>query len=104
MRLRGIVESTRVVVARHASEEDWEGTSRGRPGGDEAGMETETETEGETMTTDGDMDTDLDEDGADAGGVGINTWEMEVARVYELTIVALGSLLDAGRLIGDPNA
>ena len=51
--------------------------------------DTETDTEGGTMT---DNDTVMNDDEDDDDD---ENWEMEVARVYERTIVGLGDALDA---------
>ncbi|KAH7351110.1 hypothetical protein BKA65DRAFT_252668 [Rhexocercosporidium sp. MPI-PUGE-AT-0058] len=73
VRCKGLVDSTRVLVV------DVMGKEIEDDADDESGMETETD--GETSTWD---------------DVGDGKWEMDVARVYEMTIVQLGSSLDAG--------
>lgn len=78
VRCKGLVEATRVLVVDvmgKGVEEDMivDGTEN------ESGMETETD--GESMAWDAD---------------GEDRWEMDVARVYELTLVQLGQLLDVG--------
>lgn len=73
VRCKGLVDSTRVLVV------DVMGKEIEDEADDESEMETETD--GETSTWD---------------DVGDGKWEMDVARVYEMTIVELGTLLDAG--------
>ena len=81
VRMRGIVSRTRVVVVEIAGK----GTTEL---GISSAAGTETDTEGGIMT-DNDTIMNDDEDNDD------ENWEMEVARVYERTIVDLGDALDA---------
>ena len=76
VRIRGLVERTRIAVV-VAAEKD------GSADADSKVTEND-----EVLTTDDDMMEGLDED-ANHG-----RWEMEVARVYERTIVDLGAALD----------
>ena len=79
VRMRGLVSRTRVAVVEVAGKGTTEhGISR---------TDTETDTEGGVMT---DNDTIMNDDEDDN-----ENWEMEVARVYERTIVDLGDALDA---------
>ena len=83
VRVRGLVERTRVAVVEVAGK-----------GGSviEIAQSSQTEGEDNTMTEGDDVMIDYDLDRGDGG------WEMEVARVYERTIVNLGQSLDmAGR-------
>ncbi|MCJ1257146.1 hypothetical protein MMC24_004971 [Lignoscripta atroalba] len=81
VRIKGLVERTRVAVV--------EISGKGGNGDDESGMgATETDSE-DGFATDADT---LMEDAED--DVGRGRWEMEIARVYERTIVELGSSLD----------
>ncbi|KAH7399971.1 hypothetical protein BKA64DRAFT_707655 [Cadophora sp. MPI-SDFR-AT-0126] len=73
VRCKGLVDSARVLVVDVMATEIEDDTE------DESGMETETEGESSTW-----------------GDVGDGKWEMEIAKVYEMTIVELGALLDAG--------
>ncbi|KAL9119658.1 MAG: hypothetical protein Q9187_003789 [Circinaria calcarea] len=81
VRMRGLVSRTRVVVVEMAGK----GTTEL---GISSATGTETDTEG-GITTDNDTIMNDDEDNDD------ENWEMEVARVYERTIVDLGDALDA---------
>lgn len=81
VRIRGLVERTRVVVVLAAGKT---GTA------DEFSRVAETdEDEDEGLTTDNDT---MDAVGGEADH---GRWEMEIARVYEKTIVDLGIYLDA---------
>ena len=77
--MRGLVEKTRIAVVEVAGK-----------GQDATGTE-------HSAQTDNDITTD-DEDDATVDGMQIDgyhgRWEMEVARVYERTIVELGTSLD----------
>lgn len=73
VRVKGLVDSTRVMVV------DIMGKEIEDEADDESGMETD---------TDGETSTWYDE--------GAGKWEMDIARVYEMTVVELGTLLDAG--------
>ena len=79
VRLRGLVERTRVAIVEVAGK-----------GGSVTGESrfSQTEAEYDTMTEGDDVMIDYDLDRGDGG------WEMEVARVYERTIVNLGQSLD----------
>ena len=77
VRIRGLVERTRLAVVVAA------GKDRSI---DERSRVIETD---ENMTTDDDVVMDGTETGEEHGG-----WEMDVARVYERTIVDLGAALD----------
>ncbi|MCJ1317909.1 hypothetical protein MMC15_003236 [Xylographa vitiligo] len=77
VRIRGLVERTRVAVVVAASK-----------AGSADGESRVTETDA-ALTTDDDMMDGL-EDNTNHGG-----WEMEVARVYERTLVDLGAALDS---------
>ncbi|KAI9754769.1 MAG: hypothetical protein M4579_004554 [Chaenotheca gracillima] len=75
VRIKSLVETTRVVVVdvmRSSDEREEE-----MDGGDEEGDRTETE------DTDASVDEGMQDDGPD-------TWDMELARVYDRTIVQLG--------------
>lgn len=77
VRCKGLVEATRVLVV------DVMGKEIEREGAvEESGPDTEMETDGEASTV-------WDE-------VGEIKWEMDAARVYEMTLVQLGGRLDAG--------
>ena len=79
VRMRGIVERTRIAVVSVASKD-----------GSVQGSSRVTETEDDITTDDDDaMMDDIEH------GIGSGSWEMEVARVYERTIVDLGATLDA---------
>jgi len=84
MRVRGVVERTRVCVVEVAGkgggsgEGGTEGSADGGGGLEDGVVSMTEEEEGE------DVDLELDGSGKHAG------WEMEVARVYERTIVELG--------------
>lgn len=83
VRVRGLVERTRVAIVEVAGK-----------GGSvtEISRSSQIEGEGNTMTEGDDIMIDYDLERGDGG------WEMEVARVYERTIVDLGQSLDmAGR-------
>ncbi|MCJ1246942.1 hypothetical protein MMC30_004153 [Trapelia coarctata] len=77
VRIRGLVERTRVAVVVAAGKDK---------SVDERPRVTETD---ENMTTDDDVTM-----GGTEGGEELGKWEMEVARVYERTIVDLGAALD----------
>ncbi|MCJ1445042.1 MAG: hypothetical protein MMC23_005547 [Stictis urceolatum] len=79
IRLRGLVESTRLKVARLASGDSVDGESRV--------VDMTTDDEDEMM-----MDDDSDE--------GYGAVEMEVARTYERTLIDLGTVLDGASNIG----
>ena len=80
VRLRGLVERTRVAVVMAAAK---------RSSID--GLSKATDTDG-TLTTDDDTRmTDIDDSS------GHDRWEMEIARVYERTLVDLGAALDMSR-------
>ena len=79
VRIRGIVENTRTVVVSVFSK-----------GGSVVESTDATEDEDEQM---GDI-TGANED------IGIGSWEMEVAKVYEKTIVDIGNALDTHELAG----
>lgn len=83
VRCKGLVEATRVLLV------DVMGRAEDGGRAEEARDERETE-ENETET-----ETDVDEGGyrEDWEEVTGGPWEMEVARVYEMTIVQLGELL-----------
>ena len=85
--MRGLVERTRVAVVEVAAKEDSVA---------DAGSVTQTDTDDEFTTNENDEDADGD-DAMDRTQVEMNhgRWEMEVARVYERTIVELGFSLDA---------
>ncbi|MCJ1379150.1 hypothetical protein MMC17_002250 [Xylographa soralifera] len=76
VRIRGLVERTRVAIVVAAGK-----------GGSADGESRVTETD-EARTTDDDMMEGLEED------TNHGRWEMEVARVYERTLVDLGAALD----------
>jgi hypothetical protein len=87
VRIRGIVESTRVLVVNISR-------SGGSLASESVTEETETETEGEM---DVDTETDVESMGHhEDHGRGDGDWEMEVARVYERTVVELGNALNDG--------
>lgn len=78
--MRGIVERTRVAVVEVAGKD-------GNIGDSASEIKSQAETEDESMTDDSEaMEALLDE--------GHRRWEMEVARVYERTIVELGVSLE----------
>lgn len=77
VRIRGLVERTRVAVVVVAGKDE---------SVDDGSRVTETD---ENMTTDDDMTMGGTETGDERG-----RWEMQVARVYERTIVDLGAALD----------
>ena len=85
VRMRGLVEQTRVLVVevsgKSGSVYDAVSSTHGRI----------TETEDETET--GEEDYDMEEPEAPEAEYGHGMWEMEVARVYERTIVGLGQAL-----------
>ena len=91
IRLRGLVARTRVIIVDIAV--------RGTGGFDGSNVTTDTgegsTTEADTEMGNGDDDDD-DEDEDDHHRI----WEMEVARVYERTIIELGIALDAPRKDG----
>jgi len=82
VRVRGVVERTRVVVVEVAGEAD------GTDGG------VATETDGDITEEDYDVDDDDAMDDRVVEGIH-GSWEMEVARVYEKTIVELGMALES---------
>jgi hypothetical protein len=82
VRLRGLVEGSRLAVVEVAG-----------GGGDvsDIGSNARSRMEGEDeLTTDDDLD-QMWQDGIDDGSAG---WEMEIARVYERTLVELGASLN----------
>ena len=85
--MRGLVERTRVAVVEVAANGDSVA---------DAGSVTQMDTEDGFTTNDNDEDADEDDamDGTQVEG-NHGRWEMEVARVYERTIVELGMSLDA---------
>ena len=87
VRMRGIVERTRVVVVDVAG--------RGAIA---------TYTESSAQITGDDLTTDDDDDDATMNGMEIDghhgRWEMELARVYEKTIMELGTSLDTSGIGG----
>ena len=86
VRIRGLVERTRVAVVEVAA--------KGESVAD-AGSVAQTDTEdGGFTTNDNNEDEDDAMDGTQVEG-NHGRWEMEVARVYERTIVELGMSLDA---------
>lgn len=86
VRCKGLVEATRVLVVDvMAKVVEVEA---------EAETETETETEGDASA----METDGGSTWEEVGEGG--KWEMEVAKVYEMTIVQLGLLLGDGQEFG----
>lgn len=87
VRMRGLVERTRLVVVAAAEEE---GSLA-----DATGTEESQEESSDELTTDDTGATALEE-----FNEGHGRWEMEVARVYEKTIVELGASLDASSLGG----
>lgn len=90
--MRGLVERTRVAVVEVAGK-----------GGSVTDAQTETETEDEfTNDEGGDEVEDADPMDVDEMHVEGNhgRWEMEVARVYERTIVELGMSLDVSEMDG----
>lgn len=88
VRVRGLVERTRVIVVEVAGK-------RGSVDDVRKLTETPTDTEDDLLTTGNDeaMEGVEDDDGH-------GRWEMEVARVYERTIVDLGQFLDSANLGG----
>ena len=92
VRMRGLVERTRVAVVEVAGK-----------GGSVTDAQTETETEDE-FTNDEGGDEVEDADPMDVDGMHVEgnhgRWEMEVARVYERTIVELGMSLDVSEMDG----
>ncbi|KAL2071321.1 hypothetical protein VTL71DRAFT_12556 [Oculimacula yallundae] len=74
VRTKGLVDSTRVLIVDVMGKEIEDDVTD-----DESGMETDTD--GETSTW----------DGAEFG-----KWGMDIAKVYELTVVELGTLLNSG--------
>lgn len=89
VRMRSIIEWTRLSVINRAETDRSEMDTASR-------IDTETETETETedeFTTDEMVDTEAGGRSYDEEGHG--RWEMEVARVYERTIVELGLSLDS---------
>lgn len=88
VRVRGLVERTRVIVVEVAGK-------RGSVDDVRKLTETPTDTEDDLLTTGND---DAMEGVEDDDGHG--RWEMEVARVYERTIVDLGQFLDSANLGG----
>lgn len=80
VRVRGVVERGRVVVVEVAGG----GTEGGETGDEEGEDEEEDGDDGEDMMVEGNH----------------GRWEMEIARVYERTVVELGLALDTGTLGG----
>lgn len=87
VRARGLVERTRVTVVEVAGKRGSVDVSKTN--------ETPTDTEDDLLTTEND---DAMEGVEDDDGHG--RWEMEIARVYERTIVDLGQFLDSANLGG----
>ncbi len=85
VRMRGLVERTRVAVVEVAAK----GESI-----TDTGSVAQTDTEDGFTTNDNNDDEDDAMDGTQVEG-NHGRWEMEVARVYERTIVELGMSLDA---------
>lgn len=81
VRCKGLVEATRVLVV--------DVMAKG------VEFETETETEGEESARETETETDEGSTWEEVGDGG--KWEMEVARVYEMTIEQLGILLGEGQ-------
>ena len=88
--MRGLVERTRVAVVEVAA--------KGESVVD-VGSVAATDTEDRLTTDDGNDDEDDAMDGTQVGG-NHGRWEMEVARVYERTIVELGMSLDTSEGFG----
>lgn len=88
VRVRGLVERTRVTVVEVAGK-------RGSVDDVSKATETPTDIEDDLLTTDND---DVMEGVENDDGHG--RWEMEIARVYERTIVDLGQFLDSANLAG----
>lgn len=88
VRLRGLVERTRVTVVEVAG-------NRGSVDDASRATETQTDTEDDLSTTDNENAMEGVED-ADGHG----RWEMEIARVYERTVVDLGQSLDSANVGG----
>ncbi len=89
VRIRGIVERTRVAVVEAAGKEGGLADPKG-------GSLTETDTEDDFNTTsDDDGVENLEDEGS------YRRWEMDIARVYEKTIVELGMALDTSPIGND---
>ena len=88
VRVRGLVERMRVTVVEVSG-------NRGIVDDPSRVTETQTDTEDDLLTTDNDnaMKGVEDDDGH-------GRWEMEIARVYERTIVDLGQFLDGANVGG----
>lgn len=82
VRLRGLVQSSRLAVVEVAGRD---GDINGTDNGDSSQLPNDTE-----YPTDDDTDAMRDED-VDEVSAG---WEMEIARIYERTLVELGSSLN----------
>ena len=89
VRMKGLVERTRVAAVEVAGKE-----GSVTDNGDASRSQTETEYD---FTTDNDEDDVME--GMQLGGTH-GRWEMEVARVYERTIVELGASLDTSGMGG----
>ncbi len=89
VRMKGLVERTRVAAVEVAGKE-----GSVTDNGDASRSQTETEYD---FTTDNDEDNVME--GTQLGGTH-GRWEMEVARVYERTIVELGASLDTSGMGG----
>ena len=85
VRVRGLVERTRVTVVEVAGK---------RASVDDVSRLTETQTETEDDIATTDDDNAMEDDG------GHGRWEMEIARVYERTIVDLGQFLESANVGG----
>ena len=81
--MKGIVERTRIAVVEVASK-------------DESAIDNTSTQQHSRLTTDEDTMMEDDDDSVDDMLIdeGQGNWEMEVARVYERTIVVLGESLD----------
>ena len=83
MRIRGLVEKTRIGIVETAG--------KGSTSVTDAGSAVQTDDDYDMTTENDETDyTTTEEVGIDNDG----KWEMEVARVYEMTIVELGMALD----------
>lgn len=96
VRCKSIVEQTRVVIVDVMSKQPDEGG-----GGDDDESETGDDTETEKEITEAETDTEGNYSAAESSGFVDPNWEdpddelyMDVARVYERTLVQLGEVMD----------
>ncbi len=92
VRLRGLVEETRLAVTKLAAKERVNGGEMEEIEDDEDGMVTEAETEDENVLSETESHFGVSDADEDVRGFG--DWDVEISRVYEKTLVDLQTGLD----------